>query len=88
MPFQLLYKLNGHFYSIQNMKNLVLVVILIFAAAFPVSAQEGNFYYENAIYNENIKTVLMYRDGFELSNPIIEMGEETPLLFKFDDLWS
>jgi len=28
----------------------------------------------------------MYRDGFELSNPVYEMGEETPLVFKFDDL--
>ncbi len=68
------------------MKNLVLPVIIFFTTVFSVSAQEGNFYYENAIYNENIKTVLMYRAGFELSDPIIEMGEETPLLFKFDDL--
>lgn len=49
-------------------------------------AQEGNFYYENAVYKEEIKTVQMYREGFELSNPIWEMGEETQLVFKFDDL--
>lgn len=49
-------------------------------------AQEGNFYYENAVYKEEIKTVQMYREGFELSNPIWEMGEETQLFFKFDDL--
>ncbi len=28
----------------------------------------------------------MYRDGFELSDPIHELGEQTPLVFKFDDL--
>lgn len=51
-----------------------------------LQAQEGNFYYENAVYKEEIKTVQMYRDGFELSNPVWEMGEETPLVFKFDNL--
>ena len=45
-----------------------------------------NFYYENAIYDENIKTVLMYREGYELSNPVWIMGEDNPLIFKFDDL--
>ena len=28
----------------------------------------------------------MYREGFELSNPVWIMGEDIPLLFKFDDL--
>jgi len=51
-----------------------------------VKAQEESYYYENAVYNENIKTVLMYRDGFELSNPVIEMGEDAKLVLKFDDL--
>ena len=50
------------------------------------NSQEGNYYYENAVYNENIKTVLMYRDGFELSNPVLNLNEEIPLVFKFDDL--
>lgn len=49
-------------------------------------AQEENFYYENAVFLENIKTVQMHREGFDLSDPIHELGEETPLVFKFDDL--
>jgi len=61
-----------------------LVFLLIVAGS--LQAQEENFYYENAVYNENIKTVLMHRDGIELSNPVYEMGEKTPLVFKFDDL--
>ena len=28
----------------------------------------------------------MYREGFEMSDPIHELGEQTPLIFKFDDL--
>jgi hypothetical protein len=51
-----------------------------------LQAREGNFYYENAVYREDIKTMLMYREGFELSNPIWEMGEENPLVLIFDDL--
>ena len=62
------------------------IIILILLLAVSSLAQENNFYYENATYNENIKTVLMFRDGFELSNPVLTLGEETPLVFKFDDL--
>ena len=50
--------------------------------AFP----QRNDYYEDAVYREEIKTVMMYREGFELSNPVWEMGENIPLVFKFDDL--
>lgn len=65
-----------------NVSGMLLPLLLVFFAR----AQEGNFYYENAVYKEEIKTILMYREGFELSNPIWEMNEETPLVFKFDDL--
>lgn len=51
-----------------------------------LNAQEGNFYYENAVYREDIKTALLFRDGFELSLPILELGEDTRLVLKFDDL--
>ncbi len=57
---------------------------LILLASQAVSQE--NYYYEDAVYNEEIKTVLMHREGFELSNPVWEMGEENPLVFKFDDL--
>ncbi|MFW6257839.1 MAG: DUF5103 domain-containing protein, partial [Prolixibacteraceae bacterium] len=66
------------------MKNLIFTFFCL--AWSSILAQEENYYYENAIYNENIKTVQMYRDGFELSDPIHELGEQTPLVFKFDDL--
>jgi len=68
--------------------NKKLLAELLFIVGFFgfTRAQEGNFYYENAVYKEEIKTVQMYRDGFLLSNPIWEMGEETQLVFKFDDL--
>ena len=67
-------------------KYLLGSLIFIFGLFLSARAQEENFYYENAVFREEIKTMLMYRDGFELSNPVYEMGEETPLVFKFDDL--
>ncbi|MGM0620916.1 MAG: DUF5103 domain-containing protein [Bacteroidota bacterium] len=66
-------------------KYLIIILFLIgFICELP--AQEENFYYENAVYDENIKTVLMHRDGFELSNPVYEIGESTQLVLRFDDL--
>lgn len=66
----------------------ILSIILFFSWTLPevVNAASENFYYENAVYKEEIKSMQMYREGFELSNPIWEMGEETQLVFKFDDL--
>ena len=68
------------------MKKFILISSIFLFSSPIIKAQEDNFYYENAVYNENIKTVLMYREGFDLSDPIYELGEETPLVFKFDDL--
>jgi hypothetical protein len=62
-----------------------LLLLFLLSGAFITTAQEDNFYYENAVYNENIKTVLMHRDGFNLSNPVIGLNEEVSLVFKFDD---
>ncbi len=68
------------------MKYKIQLLILVLLIAVTSKAQEESYYYENAVYNENIKTVLMYRDGFELSNPVIELGEDANLVLKFDDL--
>ncbi|MDD4107239.1 MAG: DUF5103 domain-containing protein, partial [Prolixibacteraceae bacterium] len=64
-----------------------LIIAILFSGIFNLTGKgDENYYYENAIYDENIKTVLMYRDGYDLSNPVWVMGEETPLVLKFDDL--
>ena len=52
---------------------------------FCATAQDDNFYHENAVYRENIKTVLMHRKGFDLTNQVLELNQEAPLIFKFDD---
>lgn len=68
------------------MKNIILLSFITLFIPLLITAQDDNFYYENAVYNENIKSVLMYRDGFELSNPVLELNENANLIFKFDDL--
>ena len=50
-------------------------------------AQNGNeYYYQNAVFKEEIKSVQAFREGFELSHPVYEMGSDANLIFKFDDL--
>jgi hypothetical protein len=66
-------------------KYFFFAVILLITSQL-TKAQTGSYYYENAVYKEDIKTVQLYRDGFELSNPVYMFGEETPLILKFDDL--
>ncbi len=67
------------------MKKYVLPFTVFLFSLLNSTAQDKSFYYENAVYNENIKTVLMQREGFELSNPVLELNEETVLVCKFDD---
>jgi len=50
------------------------------------SKKTDPFYYQNAVYREEIKSVQLYRIGNELSNPVIELGTDTKLVLKFDEL--
>lgn len=48
--------------------------------------QVNRFYHENSVFREEIKSVRMYREGFELSNPVMELNEQARLILSFDDL--
>lgn len=67
------------------MKKYFLLINIIFLLVSNVVAQDDKFYHENAVYSEDIKTVLMHREGFDLTNPVLELNQEAPLIFKFDD---
>ncbi len=67
------------------MERKIQTLIFLLLAVTSV-AQDKNLYYETAVYSEKIKSVQMYRDGFVLSNPVLELGEEAQLILKFDDL--
>jgi hypothetical protein len=51
-----------------------------------LQGQVNPYYHENAVFSEDIKSVQLFREGFELSNPVLEMGEEARLILKFDDI--
>jgi hypothetical protein len=66
------------------MKKYILIVLFAFVI-YNGFTQPNKYYYENSVYKDEIKTVLLYREGFELSNPILELGGDAVLLLKFDD---
>ncbi|NTW31432.1 MAG: DUF5103 domain-containing protein [Bacteroidetes bacterium] len=44
------------------------------------------FRYEDYTYKNNIQTILLYKEGFELAPPLIELGSFEKLKLSFDDL--
>jgi len=48
--------------------------------------QSGYLRFENFIYNENIKTVILEQENLRLSEPVIELGGTERLVLSFDDL--
>ncbi|NOY95904.1 MAG: DUF5103 domain-containing protein [Chlorobi bacterium] len=67
------------------MKKLIFTLIFYTITHWCFS-QGNNFYYENAVFKEDIKSVQLYREGSVLSNPVINLNEDAVLLLKFDDL--
>lgn len=47
---------------------------------------ENHLRYSNYIYKENIKTVLLYKEGWELTYPIINLKNDEKVKLSFDDL--
>ena len=41
-------------------------IFILFFLINNLKAQEEHYYYEDAVFNDDIKTVLMHRKGFEL----------------------
>ena len=65
---------------------IILLLDIILTLNSIASQKSEKYYYQNAVYSEDIKSVQLYRDGNELSNPVIELGSEVKLILKFDDL--
>jgi len=43
------------------------------------------FRYEDYTYNDDVKTILLYKNGFELAPPLIQLGSDEKLKLSFDD---
>jgi hypothetical protein len=70
-------------------------IYLIFLVTCSINAQQKNkedyvddnyMRYDNYIYKENIKTVLLYESSFEMNPPTIELNSPQILELSFDDL--
>ncbi|MFY9153997.1 MAG: DUF5103 domain-containing protein [Prolixibacteraceae bacterium] len=69
-------------------KNKILFVVLNITITLNLWASENadRFHYQNSVYREEIKSVQLFRDKNELSNPVIDLGSDVQLVLKFDDL--
>lgn len=76
---------------------LLLLILLIFSftvstvnAGLPPDSSEyfnpSEPGYTNRTYNSEIKSILLFKAGFELSDPIIQLNTEDKLQLEFDDL--
>jgi hypothetical protein len=71
------------------LQTLALIIILVYS--FPVFSQDDYFnpdYQRNTnyIYTDNIKSVLLYKEGFEMAAPLVTLNSNDKLIFSFDDL--
>ncbi len=67
---------------------IVLLAGLIIAilSAFQATAKEKEKPAGNMIYRESIHSVRFFRDGWEFSMPVFELGSDQHLVLRFDDL--
>ncbi|HET6556141.1 MAG TPA: DUF5103 domain-containing protein [Prolixibacteraceae bacterium] len=71
-----------------NAKSLIYIYLLQIILTLNLSATEkaDSYYYQNAVYRETIKSVQLYNAENVLSNPVIELGSDTRLILKFDEI--
>ncbi|TVR73958.1 MAG: DUF5103 domain-containing protein [Marinilabiliales bacterium] len=74
--------------NVQPVSNLfsgLTASIIIISSSLHAYAS-GDRFYEDLVYNENIRTVRMHVSGWEMSYPVIRLGSNERLHFSFDDL--
>ena len=71
-----------------RLKKFVLTCILLISATFigVAISKGGATPLVNGIYRENIHTVQFFREGWEFSLPVVDLGSNQRLLLKFDEL--
>jgi len=74
------------FFSLINLNFLYSSDIIIPADTIVDYYDNNHLRYEDFVYKENIKTILIYRDGWELSYPIIKLNSNDKIKLSFDDL--
>jgi hypothetical protein len=80
--------LNHKMYSFPSftLKVFIYLLFVLDFAVFTASAREKEKPLTDAIYSDNIKTVKFYREGWDFSLPILELGSNQRVVLKFDEL--
>jgi len=71
-----------HFPFLKNQLSLLFLTNMIIAA----SAQDEGLRYENYVYKDNIRSVLLHAPEVFFAQPIVELGRASQLELSFDDL--
>ncbi len=72
--------------KVLNISTFKLIYIILFAVFFSPQQLYAQKALGNEIFDVNIKTVLLHKAGFEMSEPIIQLNSNEKLLLSFDDL--
>jgi len=67
---------------------VVFIILLLnrpFSSVFGINPNNNTIIYE-AVYKESIHSIQLYRDGWKLSYPVIDLSSELALELSFDDI--
>lgn len=63
-----------------------LVLVFLFLGILTKVFSQTETLYSDYVYEPGIKTVKLYREGFDLSSPILELNKNDKLVLTFDDM--
>jgi hypothetical protein len=67
------------------MRQFLIFAILFSAVFLPLSGYDtGTDYFTNRIYDDRVRTVLIHKEGWNLSYPVIKLNSNEKLIFQFD----
>jgi hypothetical protein len=70
----------------------IVLTMLFFLPAWAQQETQDEYFIENFVrnsdfvYKPQIKTVLLYKEGFEMSNPVVQLNSDERIVLSFDDL--
>ena len=71
------------------MKKYIFFGIFVLCTIVTLSAQiTSDFLYENYVFEKDVRSVELYRDGYPFSFPVIQLQSDEQLILSFDELGS
>src|SRR3989304_4623756 len=80
--------MKSNLHKIINIPKIFIPVIHFFFTGYTGICQETQLAYNDTVYNEKIKTTLLYNENDKLSDPVLRMGYQEKLVLTFDELSS